>query len=66
MNSTLTVLLGLAMLAVLGTLIIGLVAMTKGGDFNKKYGNKLMRLRVMLQGVALVLFALALLTNGQQ
>ena len=47
----------LAVLAVLGT---GIYAMVKGGDFNKKYANKLMRLRITLQFVAIVIFMSAL------
>lgn len=42
----------LAVLAVLGT---GIYAMFKGGDFNKKYSNKLMRLRITLQFIAIVI-----------
>jgi hypothetical protein len=61
MTSLFAVLMALAMLAVLGTLGLGLFSMVKGGDFNKKYGNKLMRWRVGLQALALVLFALAML-----
>lgn len=61
MNSFLFPALIIAMLATLVTLIIGLVAMTRGGAFNEKYGNKLMRLRIVLQGVALVIFALAVM-----
>ena len=49
----------LAGIATLGALVIGLFSMIKGGEFNKKYGNKLMQYRVMLQGVALVMLALA-------
>ena len=47
----------LAVLAVLGT---GIYAMFKGGDFNKKYSNKLMRLRITLQFVASVIIMSAL------
>ena len=32
-----------------------------GGEFNRKYGNKLMRARVVLQGVAIVIFVVAML-----
>jgi hypothetical protein len=64
MNNILFILLGAAMLATLLTLVVGLVAMVQGGEFNRKYGNKLMRLRVVLQGVAIALFALAVLQNG--
>lgn len=49
----------IAMLLVLASLVAGLVGMVKGGEFNKKYGNKLMRARVTLQGLALGLFVLA-------
>ena len=47
----------LAVLAVLGT---GIYAMFKGGEFNKKYSNKLMRLRITLQFVAIVIIMSAL------
>lgn len=33
--------------------------MVKGGEFNEKYGNRLMRARVALQGLTLLLLALA-------
>ena len=33
----------------------------KGGEFNKKYGNKLMGLRVYMQAFALIIFAIAVL-----
>ena len=49
----------LAMLAVLATLFVGLVGMARGGKFNARYGNRLMRLRVILQGVALLLVIVA-------
>ena len=53
----------IAMVAVLGALGTGLYAMTRGGEFNAKYGNRLMQLRVALQAVALLLFGLAMLTG---
>jgi hypothetical protein len=56
------VLMIVAMMAVLGVLAAGVFGMARGGDFNKKYGNNLMRARVILQGAALLLFALAALT----
>jgi len=42
------------------------VAMVKGGEFNQKYGNKLMRMRVTLQGVALALFVLAVWSGDKE
>ena len=62
MNIFVLILLGCAMLAVLAVMGIGIVSMIKGGEFNKKYGNKLMQARVMLQGLALALFVLAVFT----
>lgn len=49
----------LACIAVLGALGVGLFAMARGGEFNKQFGNKLMQARVMFQGLALALLALA-------
>ena len=59
MNALFPVLLGLALLAVLAVLLAGVFSMARGGEFNRKYGNKLMRWRVGLQGAALLLFAVA-------
>ena len=49
----------LAGLATAGALGVGLFAMVRGGEFNKKHGNKLMQLRVIFQGLALTMLALA-------
>ncbi|MDX2027518.1 MAG: twin transmembrane helix small protein [Alphaproteobacteria bacterium] len=61
MGATFFILMTIAMLAVLGALVIGLFGMAKGGAFNKKYGNYLMRARVVLQALALGLFVLAVI-----
>jgi hypothetical protein len=50
--------------AVLGVLIAGFAVMSKGGDTAKKYSNKLMQLRVWLQGTTLLFLALAMLSNN--
>ena len=57
------VLLLLAMLATAGVLMVGLVGFFQGGAFNERYGNKLMRLRVGLQLVAVLLLGLLYLTQ---
>lgn len=49
------ILVALACLAVLAVLMVGVGGFARGGDFNKKYANKLMRLRILLQFVAVVL-----------
>ena len=63
MSAVLPVLIAIAVLAVLAVLFVGVFAMVRGGDFNRKYGNKLMRLRVILQFTAVLLILLALLSN---
>ncbi len=38
-------------------LIFGILLMAKGGELNKKYGNKLMVARVSLQFAAIIILA---------
>jgi hypothetical protein len=45
----------IACLAVLAVLIVGVLGFARGGDFNKKYANKIMRLRLLLQFIAVIL-----------
>jgi hypothetical protein len=54
-----------AMVGTLGVLIVGIVGMAQGGDFNRRNANKLMRTRVVLQGVAVLLFAVLILVIGK-
>ena len=63
MSDWLPILLILAMLATLGVLFVGLFAMARGGEFNRKHGNRLMRWRVVLQGTAVLLIGLLLLAT---
>jgi len=55
MVTFLTILVGLAMLGTLGILVAGMVGMVRGGG-DPMRSNVLMRWRVVLQGVALLLF----------
>ncbi len=48
-------LLVVALVGTLAVLVAGLVAMMRGGEFNRKYGNKLMRVRVAMQALAIAL-----------
>ena len=52
-----------AALATVAVLTTGLIGMARGGDFNQRYGNKLMRWRVGLQAAAIVFLALAIFTR---
>ena len=60
MDPFLAFLLGAAMLGTLLVLVIGVVSFAVNGEFYKKNSNKLMRLRVLLQGLALLFFAILL------
>jgi hypothetical protein len=60
MRTFLMVLVGLAMAGVLGVLLAGMVGLVRG-DEDAGRSNRLMRWRVILQGVALALFALMML-----
>lgn len=50
--------------AVAIVLFTGIFGMMRGGNFNRKYGNKLMQLRVGLQFLAIILIAAAALLAG--
>lgn len=65
MSGLFVVFIVIAMVATLGVLIAGMIGMASGGAFNQRYANKLMRARVLLQAIAVGLFAIALLLNGK-
>jgi len=44
--------------AVVIVLILGLYTLFKGGETSKKYSNKLMQLRVLLQFIAIIILVL--------
>lgn len=48
----------IACFGVLAILMIGVGGFAKGGEFNRKYANKLMRLRLAAQFVAVILILL--------
>lgn len=63
MATLFTILVALAMLGVVGVLFAGLIGLARGGSDasgNPSRSNLLMRWRVVLQAIALVLFALLL------
>jgi uncharacterized membrane protein YqgA involved in biofilm formation len=55
------VLLIIAMLATVAVLFTGIIGFLRGGEFNERYGNKLMRARVGLQFAALVILVVLFL-----
>ncbi len=48
----------LSMAAVAIILMIGIGGFGRGGEFNRKYSNKLMRMRILAQFIAVVLILL--------
>ena len=63
MKSLLSTLIVVALIAVLAVLAAGIVGMLRGGEFNRKYGNKLMRARVAVQALAIALVVVLYLLN---
>lgn len=53
-----SVALFVALAATFIVLLTGVIGMAAGGEFNRKHGNKLMRLRVLFQALALGLILL--------
>ena len=55
LNDPLFIIAAIASLIVLVILAIGIGSFAKGGDFNRKYANRLMRWRLAAQFVAVIL-----------
>ncbi|HVJ33687.1 MAG TPA: HIG1 domain-containing protein [Terriglobia bacterium] len=53
MEGIFLILTGLFAVATLAIVLTGILGMAQGGAFNKRYGNKLMRLRVLFQGLTI-------------
>ena len=59
MQGALDFLVPVVLAAVVLVLAVGLVGLFRGGEFNRRWGNVLMRWRVGLQALAILLIALA-------
>ena len=46
------------MAGALGAVVIGIIAMAVNGKLNKNHSNKLMRLRVLFQAIAVLVFVI--------
>jgi Hypoxia induced protein conserved region len=51
-----------AMAATIVSLFMGLFSMARGGEFDKRNANRFMRLRVICQAVAILLFVVFMMT----
>ena len=60
MGTVFDILIPLALLAVAVTLGFGIYALYRGGDYGRSHSNKLMRLRIVLQAVAVALLVAAI------
>ena len=60
MGAIFDILIPVALAAVVITLGLGIYSLYRGGDFGRSHSNKLMRLRVVLQAVAIALLVAAL------
>jgi hypothetical protein len=65
MSGVLFTLMIIAMVGVVGVLFFGLFSMARGGAFNQRNANKLMRWRVALQAFAILLFVLFMMLYHQ-
>lgn len=64
-SDPLFLLVALAVLIVLGILLFGIGTFGKGGEFNKKHANKIMRWRIGAQAVAIALILLFVFLRGK-
>lgn len=55
LSDPLFILAAIASLAVLGILAVGIGGFAKGGEFNRKHGNRMMRWRIYAQFAAVAL-----------
>jgi nitrogen fixation-related uncharacterized protein len=55
------ILIPVALISVAVVLALGIYALFRGGDFGRSYSNKLMRLRVVMQAVAVAVLVGAVL-----
>jgi len=53
-----------AVIATALVLFFGVLTMARGGEFNRRYGNKLMRLRILVQAVAVILIMVGIWLAG--
>ncbi len=66
MQTFFNILIPISIAAVFATLCVGIYALFRGGDFGRTYSNKLMRLRVLLQALAVAVLVAAFMWRGSQ
>jgi hypothetical protein len=63
MHTLFDILIPICLFAVVAVLFFGIYALFRGGDFGRSYSNKLMRLRVLLQFIAILVLVAAFMWN---
>ncbi|WP_134678554.1 twin transmembrane helix small protein [Paracoccus ravus] len=63
-DKPLLILLAICCLAVVAILATGIGGFAKGGEFNRKHGNRMMRWRLIAQAVAIAVFLIYLWARG--
>ena len=64
LQDPLFIVVAIACLVVVGILLTGIGGFAKGGDFNRKHANKIMRYRIYAQFVAIALILLFVFVRG--
>jgi hypothetical protein len=59
------ILAAIACLAVVAVLLVGIGGFARGGAFNRKYANKIMRLRLLAQFIAVILIVVFVWLAGR-
>jgi len=59
MSTLMGFLFGVAVFTTLAVLVIGLISFAMNGSFYQKHANHLMRLRVLFQGLAVILLGVS-------
>ena len=65
LQDPLFILVVIAVLVVLAILMFGIGVFAKGGDFNRKHANRIMRYRIAAQAVAVVLILIFVFVRGR-
>ena len=63
-DKPLLILLAVCCLAVVVILAVGIGGFARGGEFNRKHGNRMMRWRLIAQAIAIAIFVLYLWVRG--
>ncbi|WP_374633203.1 twin transmembrane helix small protein [Paracoccus sp. (in: a-proteobacteria)] len=63
-DKPLLILLAICCLAVVVILATGIGGFAKGGEFNRKHGNRMMRWRIIAQAIAIAVFLIYLWARG--